>query len=304
VDRRRLAGLALGAGSGVLYASIYLLAKPLDLHPFAKGAIAYLVSALALSPWLRGLRVAKGDTWKVLVMGLVGGGVAPAFLFFGMREAAASDAGVLLTVEMVATAVLAYLYLHERFRRVEVAGLGLLLAAAMSIALASRGDQAGSTLRGVLLVLGAAIAWGADNAVSARLVGSYRPAQLIAVKGLLGGSAALAAAIAVGAPVPPLRDAALMAGLGISSIALSSLMFYVALRRVGAARTSAMNIATTALTGAVGGALLLDERLTPIHGVALALALAGAGLLAAVHHAAAPAAPAGPAPPGDAVKGP
>lgn len=304
MDLRRLSGLALGAGSGVLYGSIYLLAKPLDVHPFVKGAIAYLVSALFLLPWLRGVRLAKGDLWKVLVMGLVGGGVAPTFLFFGMREAAAADAGVLLTVEMVATAVLAYLYLHERFRRSEVAGLALLLSAALCIALASRGEAATSSMRGVLLVLGAAVAWGADNAVSARLVGTYRPAQLIGLKGMLGGTAALVAALVVGAPVPPVRDAAVMALLGITSIAVSSMMFYVALRRVGAARTSAMNIATTALTGAVGGAWLLDEHLGPLHGVALALALAGAGLLAAIGHGDPKEALQDAPPPGAAVKGP
>lgn len=280
MDRRAtLAGLALAAGSGVLYGSINVLAKPLDLHPLAKGWIAYLCSAALLSPALRGLRIARKDAWRFLAMGLVGGGLAPALLFFGLQHTAASDAGLLLTLELVATAALAMLFLGERFHAREGIGLVALLGAAACVALASAGGGA-SSLRGAILVLGAALAWGVDNAVSARLVGGYGVRQLIAAKGLLGGLALLAASLAMGAP-PPLPGPALaMAALGVASIALSSLLFYTALRRVGAARTSAMNIATTGLVGAAGGVFLLGERLGWLHGAALALLLAGAWLLA------------------------
>lgn len=280
MDRARLTGLALAAGSGVLYGSINVLAKPLDVHPFAKSAIAYLVSAFVLSPWLRGLHIERRDWPKVLVMGLVGGGLAPILLFFGLEETAAADAGLLLTVELVATATLAALFLHERFPGREAAGLVTLLAAAVCVALSSRSAEAASSAKGMLLVLGSAVAWGIDNAVSTRLVGSYRPHGLISLKGLLGGTAATVTALAVGVEVPPLRDALGMAGLGVVSVAVSSLLFYTALRRVGAARTSAMNIATTALVGAFGGALVLGEHLGPLHGVAIGLVLAGAWLLA------------------------
>jgi drug/metabolite transporter (DMT)-like permease len=281
VDRRAtLAGLALGAGSGILYGSINVLAKPLDLHPLAKGWVAYLASALVLSPALRGLRIARGDGWKILAMGLVGGGLAPALLFFGLQRTAAADAGLLLTLELVTTAVLAMLFLGERFHAREGAGLVALLGAGACVALASTGQAGASSLGGALLVLGAAVGWGIDNSVSARLVGSYGVRQLIAVKGVLGGGAMLLAALAVRAPLPTPGPGLAMVALGIASIAISSLLFYNALRRVGAARTSAMNIATTGLVGAAGGALLLGERLSWLHGAALALLFAGAWLLA------------------------
>jgi drug/metabolite transporter (DMT)-like permease len=149
------------------------------------------------------------------------------------------------------------------------------------VAFASREEgEGGSTVLGMALILGSALGWALDNAVSTRLVGSYPPRSLIALKGLLGGTAALACALAAGVDVPAPRDALAMAGLGVMSVALSSILFYTALRRVGAGRTSALNIATTALTGAAGGALLLGERLHLLHGVALLLVAAGAALLA------------------------
>jgi drug/metabolite transporter (DMT)-like permease len=282
VEKRRLVGLAMAAGSGVLYGSINVLAKPVDVDPLLKAAIAYLVSAAALSPFLRDLHIARADWPKVLAMGLIGGGVAPVLLFYGLQETAAADAGMLLTVEMVATAALAAVFIGERYRPRELAGLAALLTGAILVAFASREEGAGgSTTLGMALILGSALGWAVDNAVSTRLVGSYAPRGLIALKGLLGGTACLIAALAVGSRTPSLPGAAAMAGMGVLSIAVSSLLFYHALVRVGAARTSGMNVATTALVGAAGGAWLLSEHLVPLHGAALAAILVGAALLAA-----------------------
>lgn len=279
MQKRRLVGLALAAGSGVLYGSINVLVKPLDLHPFTAAATAYLVSAAALSPFLPGLRIRRADWSKVLAMGLLGGGLAPVLLFYGLQQTRAADAGLLLTAEMVGTAALAMMFLKESFRRIEWLGLALLLAAAACVALASRSGNGETTYVGIALVLGSAVAWAVDNTVSARLVGDYRPRSLIAIKGLIGGSATLAAALVVGAPLGSKHDMAAITGLGLISIAVSSLLFYNALRRVGAARTSALNVATTALVGAFGGVVLLSEHLHWLHGVGLACVAAGAWIL-------------------------
>jgi drug/metabolite transporter (DMT)-like permease len=269
----------MAAGSGLLYGSVNVLAKPIALHAAWKTLLLYAASALFLSPFLRGLRLQRADRWKLLAMGFFGGGLAPVLLFFGLERTAATDAGLLLTFEMVATAALAFAFLGERFGAREGVGLLCLLATASAIAGASGRGDAATSWTGALLVLAAAGSWGIDNAVSARLVGSYSVPRLIAAKGVLGATFAGAFLLAV-RPTPPDGPAlAEMAGLGIVSIACSSLLFYVALRRVGAARTSAMNIATTALVGALGGAWLLHERLTILHAAAFALLVAGAWLL-------------------------
>jgi drug/metabolite transporter (DMT)-like permease len=281
----------MGGASGIFYGSINVLSKPFVAHPLWKAAVAYLASATVLSPFLRGLHMERRDWPNVLAMGLIGGGLAPILLFYGLRETAAADAGLLLTLELVTTTVLAVIFLGERFRPGEGLGLAFLLASAAIIALAVPAQAAaGSTLRGAALVLGAAVCWGIDNTASARLVGSYRPRSLIALKGLLGGTACLAAALITQAPVPHGVDAAAMAGLGILAIAFSSLLFYTALQRVGASRTSAMNIAFTALIGAAGGAFVLGEHLRPMHAVAVAAVLVGSVLLARTPTDAAPVA--------------
>ncbi len=269
----------MGAGSGILYGSVNVLAKPLDMHAAWKTALLYAASAAFLSPFLRGLRIARADRGKVLAMGFFGGGLAPVLLFFGLQETAATDAGLLLTLEMVATAALAFAFLHERFTGRDTLGLLFLLATAGAVALASGQGASATTLRGAALVLAAAVSWGIDNAVSASLVGTYRVPQLVAVKGVIGATCALLAIAALRPPLPTTTPALEMAGLGVVSIACSSLLFYTALQRVGAARTSAMNIATTATIGALGGAALLHETLGWLHAVAFLLLLVGAALL-------------------------
>lgn len=273
-------GLLLAGGSGVLYGLINVAADFIDADPLVKAAGAYLVSGILMSPFLRGLRVEGRDWPRVLAMGLIGGGVAPVLLFYGLREAAAVDAGLLLTMEFVATAVLAYLFLGERASGRASAGLALLFFASLLVALSGGGGETETTMRGVLLVLGSAVAWGVDNAASAHLVGSYRPPQLIAVKGLLGGLAAAAGVLLTGADLPGTLALGQLALMGFVSIACSSMLFYYALGLVGAARTSAMNIATTAVVGAAGGALFLDESLGWLHGMAIALVMWGSLLLA------------------------
>lgn len=278
MDARRVTGLALAAGSGVLYGSINVLAKPVDLHPAWLAAIMYFTSSTVLLPFGLKLRLKKADLPKVLAMGLLGGGLAPLLLLHGLKRTAASDAGLLLTLEMVATAVFAMAFIGERYRGRERLGLVLLLLAAVFVAFASR-STGETTLTGALLVLGSAAVWGIDNTVSARLVGGYQPQGLICVKGLLGGVVCGTWVLLTQPPNPGGVQALAGAAMGVASIAVSSVLFYHALQRVGAGRTSALNIATTALVAAVGGVVLLHEELVWLHGAAFASVLAGAFLL-------------------------
>ncbi len=278
MDARRPTGLALAAGSGLLYGSINVAAKFVPAEPFAQAAIAYVASFLLLSPFLRGLRIARHDWPYVLAMGLLGGGVAPVMLFFGLKEAGSADTGLLLTMEMVATAAFAVMFLRERVQGRDGLGLLCLLGASVAVALVA-GRDGSTTLRGALLVLGSAVVWGIDNTVSAKLVGDYRPPALIAVKGLLGCGASFVALAVTGTALPEAKWIGALMLMGIVSVGASSVLFYNALKVVGAARTSAMNIATTALIGAAGGALLRGEALGWPHILALVLVMTGAALL-------------------------
>jgi drug/metabolite transporter (DMT)-like permease len=277
--------------AALLFGLVNVAARASTLPPIMKGAYAYLLAGLLLAVTLRGIRIKPRDWPNLLTMSLVGGALAPALLFFGLEHTTAADASILLTLEMVFTAILAAIVLGERMRRLTWVGIGLLFASALTIAYATSTHEDTTTLSSAALVGLAALGWGIDNTVSAKLVSAaekraaettdgssnaYLPHQLIAFKGLIGGSAALVVAVILGDTLAlPLAEIKYVAYIGILGVGASILLFYHALQRIGATLTSSLFLPTTAIAGVLGGGLLLHERLTGAHVVSAALALAG-----------------------------
>lgn len=287
-------GISLALASALLFGFVNVVAKGADLPPLLLSGLAYLIAGALAAPTLRTWRPSVGDLPTLLVMAVVGGVLAPAALFAGLRHTAAVDASLLLTCEMVFTSSMAAVVLRERLRPQAALGVLLLLAASVAVALGTaRSGQ--STLVGAFLVLGAALGWAVDNILGTRLMGKYRPVHMLAVKGLGGGTLAiLALAVTGGSAAVPVADwwrVLFVGGLGIGA---SAFCFYVALRTIGATRTSALCLPTSALAGALGGAVVLHESLGPVHLVA-ALLLATGVALVAWHPAPGPAAAPGPA---------
>jgi drug/metabolite transporter (DMT)-like permease len=269
-------GLALLAAAAFGFAN--LAARTSSLPPLLLAASAYLLGGLMLSPSLRRLRVSGGDRWRLAAMGIVGGALAPALLFFGLRETRAVEASLLLTLEMVFTALLARLVLGERSTRRSLLGSALLFAAAVVVAARAQGEGA-SSLRGAALVALASLGWAVDNTLSARLVADHPPAALVSAKGLIGGGAALVAALVVGPMVVPSGpDALRILYVGVVAMGLSTFLFNRALQDLGASRTTALFLPGVALAGALGGAAFLHEPLGWEHAVAAALIVVGAPL--------------------------
>lgn len=277
----RAAGILLALASAVLFGLVNVAAKPADVHPLLLSGASYLLAGVLLAPTLRGVRMPAGDRWKVLVVALVGGAVAPVLLFFGLQRAAASDASLVLTLEMVGTALLARLLLGERVGRWGAAGLALLLAAVALVAVASGGEGGRSSWLGLALVALAALGWAVDNTVSARLVKDLAPHRLVALKGLVGGAATLLVLLALGgASVPSPGDALRIAYVGALGVGASIVLFYGALQRAGASVTVGVFLPASALTGVLAAALLLREALGPLVLLAAALAAGGLALVA------------------------
>lgn len=273
-------GIAMALSSAILFGFVNVVAKGGTVAPLLLAGLTYLVAGVLAAPTLRSFRPDTKDLPILGGMVVLGGVLAPAALFFGLREAAAVDASLLLTCEMVFTSALATVLLGERLRPSAALGILLLLAASVAVALgATRSGQ--STLLGAMLILGAAFGWAVDNILGARLMGRYRPIHMLAVKGLGGGAIALLAFVALGGlPVVPQDQwwrVLFVGGLGIGA---SAFCFYIALRTIGATRTSALCLPTSALAGAAGGAVVLGEELGFVHGLAALLLAAGVVLVA------------------------
>lgn len=271
----RAAGYLMALGAAALFGFANVVAKASGLPYLMLACGSYVVAGVALAPFLRGFRPARRDLLVLVAMALVGGALAPLALFAGLQRASAVDTSLLLTLELVFTAALAGVFLRERLHARGWAGAALLLGAALLVALAG-GGAGTSTPIGLALVALAALGWGIDNTLSARLVGSYQPQHLAAIKGLLGGGALLVALLLLRAwEAPTAAQVAALLFIGLGAIGLSVVLYNHALRRIGATRTSAISIPTAALTGAIAAALLLREPLTALHFGAAALVVVG-----------------------------
>jgi hypothetical protein len=110
---------------------------------------------------------------------------------FGLTSISASAASLLLNLEGVFTALLAWFLFQEHYDRRIILGMAAITAGAA--VLAWTGTWTITTLWGPLAVAGACLAWGLDNNLS-RKVALCDPVQIAMIKGLAAGTANLAIA--------------------------------------------------------------------------------------------------------------
>jgi drug/metabolite transporter (DMT)-like permease len=228
------------------------------------------------------LRRARSDTTEVrlgrrelpwLAAAILAGGViGPLLLMTGLSVTDAATASLLLTLEGVATALIAWFIFRENFDARVAAGMGCLVAGAL--VLSWTGTPTLSGLLGPLTIVGACLVWGLDNNLT-RKVSLSDPLQIVQLKGLVAGPIMLALGLLAGDSLPPLTAALAAGAVGFVGYGVSLALFVLALRQLGAARTGAY-FSTAPFLGAVAAILFLSEPIT----VQLVLAglLMGAGV--------------------------
>lgn len=194
-----------------------------------------------------------------------GGVVGPMLLMLGLKATDASTASLLLALEGVATALLAWFAFNESFNRRVAAGMAFLFAGA--VVLSWLGQPTWSGLAGPAAIAGACIVWGIDNNLT-RKVSLSDPLQIVELKGLIAGPVNLAIGLAAGGALPGSAPIVLAGLVGLLGYGASLVLFVVALRHLGSARTSAY-FSTAPFIGAVAAILVLGEPAT------LQLAVAG-----------------------------
>ena len=142
---------------------------------------------------------------------LFGGALGPVFLMLGLSTTAAASASLLLNLEGVFTALLAWFVFRENFDSRIALGMVAIVAGGVLL-----GWQPGAGLvvsTGALFVAAACLCWGVDNNLTQK-VSSSDPFQIAAIKGLVAGSVNLAIALAMGASLPsfPILVGALVVG--------------------------------------------------------------------------------------------
>lgn len=120
---------------------------------------------------------------------------------------------------------------------------------------------------GALLIGLACLSWAIDNNLT-RKISSADPVVLAAIKGVVAGTVNTALAFGLGATLPGLLSVSAALSLGFVSYGLGLVLFIIALRHLGTARTGAY-YGTAPFVGAIAATLILGTPLT------LTLLLAG-----------------------------
>ena len=107
----------------------------------------------------------------------------------GLTRTDAASASLMLTLEGVATALLAWFVLHENFdRRI---ALGMVCLVAGAVVLSWSGTPSLSGLLGPFAIIGACLAWGLDYNLT-RKVSLADPLQIVELKSFIAGPVNLA----------------------------------------------------------------------------------------------------------------
>ena len=278
-DRRR--GIAVALLAAVLFGSSAPFAKLLlrDASPQLLAGLLYLGSGLGLAlVWLlrRGRTkeagLARGDIRWLAGATAAGGVAGPLLLMYGLTRTPAASASLLLNLEGVLTALIAWIVFRENFDRRIALGMLAIVGGGVVLSWEGRADLGG--LLGPLAIGGACLAWAIDNNLTQKVSGGD-PVQIAMIKGLTAGSVNTAIALVLGAALPNVARVGGALALGFFSYGVSLVLFVLALRRLGTARTGAY----FSIAPFVGAAVsLVVFRQAPTVGILVGAALMALGV--------------------------
>jgi drug/metabolite transporter (DMT)-like permease len=277
--------IAAALGAALLFGASTPAAKLLagGIDPILLAGLLYTGSGLGLGAWFlaRRARLALSARDLPWLAGAVisGGMVAPVLLMVGLASTSAAASSLLLNLEGVFTALLAWFAFRENFDRRIALGMAF-IAAGGALLVLQPGALTGSHF-GSLAIAGACLAWAIDNNLTRKV--SFADATAIAaIKGLVAGPVNIAIAFVGGALWPGIAPAVGAATIGLFGYGVSLALFVVALRGLGAARTGAYF--STAPFAGVALALMLGETPAAFFWPAAALMAAGVWLHVSERH--------------------
>jgi len=292
-------GYLYAIAAAVLFGASTPAAKWLlnDASPWLLAGLLYLGSGVGLflvrfvrqrrDP-VRSDAPIRGKDWLWLLGAtLFGGIIAPVLLMLGLAQSNAGTTSLLLNLEGVFTALLAWFVFKENFDRRIMLGMVAIVGGSVVLSWGSGIIASGASVGdvymaadrqqafgGPLLVIGACLGWAIDNNLTKKIASSDA-LQIAMTKGLGAGITNTTLALTL-APFAFHPGQVVLAGLvGFFGYGISLLCFVLALRHIGAARTGAY-FSLAPFVGA-GIALAVGETSFSLQ-LVLASALMGVGV--------------------------
>lgn len=276
--------------AAALFGASTPLAKLLgaDTPPILLAGLLYLGSGLGLAlvrlvrdhGWQRSGLTAQ--EWPWLIGAIVFGGVlAPVALMFGLTRTAAATASLMLNLESVLTAVLAWVVFKENADRRIVIGMLAIVLGGIVLSWPHSRSEAQDWI-GPLAVAFACLCWAIDNNLTRKVCASDS-LFIAGSKGLIAGVVNCSLALMIGVQLPTLSVLAPTLLVGFLGYGVSLVLFVLALRGLGSARTGAY-FSTAPFLGAAVSILILGESISMLFLIAAALMALGVWIHLREHH--------------------
>jgi len=284
-------GIAYALLAAALFGASTPLAKRLvgEMQPLLLAGLLYLGSGCGLCLVLgarklvgreaRRIAWPAGADWIWLAGAIVFGGIlAPVLLMYGLTTSGAAAASLLLNLEAVLTALLAWFVFRENFDRRIAVGMAFIVTGGIVLSWAPGAGFA----PGSLLVAAACLLWAIDNNLT-RKVAASDAVVIAGLKGLVAGTVSLVCALALGFPLPAFATVTAAALVGFVGYGVSLVLFVLALRHLGTARTGAY-FSVAPFFGAAVAILIQHEAVTLQLGLSGALMALGVWLHLSERH--------------------
>ena len=262
--------------AAALFGASTPLAKVLgaQIPPVMLAGLLYLGSGVGLllvrcvrdKGWKRS-GLAAGE-WPWLLGAIVFGGVlAPVALMMGLTRTSGATASLMLNLEPVLTAVLAWFVFKENADRRIVLGMVAIIVGGIVLSWpAGQVVTTAQSMLGPLAVAFACLCWAVDNNLT-RKVSASDALYIAAAKGLFAGLVNCIIALMLGARFPVFSVLSPTLAIGFLGYGVSLVLFVLALRGLGAARTGAY-FSTAPFLGAAISIAVLDESVSAVFWVA------------------------------------
>jgi drug/metabolite transporter (DMT)-like permease len=264
-SRREIPPAGAALVSALLFGITTPVAKQLldATHPLLVAGLLYAGSGIGLTLLILiqergrlGVGLVRSDLPWFAASVVAGGVLAPALLMFGLSRTDAATSSLLLNLEVVFTAAIAWFVFHEATsRRVVLGFLAIFVGSVLLV-----GPGGGSTHQRPLALVAIAMAclcWAIDNNLT-RKISAGDARAIAAVKGLVAGATNTGLAFVFGATLPTAGRLWETLVLGFLGYGVSLVLFVYSLRNLGTARTGAY-FATAPFIGSALAILLFGQ---------------------------------------------
>jgi drug/metabolite transporter (DMT)-like permease len=246
-----------------------------SIPPFQLAGLLYLGAALGVLPMvfrksnkIKISSISRKNKIRLLGAVIFGGVAGPVLLLFGLNIASAGSVAMWLNLELVATAVLGFLFFKDHLGAYGWLGVGGTIAASVLLSW----NEGNIGLYALLLVAGASLCWGLDNHLTA-LIDGITPSQSTFWKGLVAGSTNIVFSIILEEYNRGVGIIAAALIVGIFAYGLSIVFYIISAQNLGATRGQ-MIFSSAPFFGVVLSVFLLKESVSLLQGTAAAILVA------------------------------